>query len=77
MDAGELTQSVWDITEDEFPDGSPLGEQAKFLLRYAILAPSSHSSQPWRFEIRDEAIERGFREFFDGRVRTCRDHVLS
>jgi len=32
MDADEVTQSVWDITEDELPCGSPLGEQAKFLL---------------------------------------------
>jgi nitroreductase len=62
MDADELTQSVWDITEDEFPDGSPLGEQAKFLLRYAILAPSSHNSQPWRFAVRDEAIEISYDE---------------
>ncbi|MFC5136196.1 MULTISPECIES: Acg family FMN-binding oxidoreductase [Haloferacaceae] len=60
MDADELTQSVWDITEGEFPDGSPLGEQAKFLLRYAILAPSSHNSQPWQFTIRDETIEIAF-----------------
>jgi len=62
MDADELTQSVWNVSEDEFPDGSPLEEQAKFLLRYAILAPSSHNSQPWRFAIRDEAIEISYNE---------------
>jgi len=62
MDADELTQSVWNVSEDEFPDGSPLEEHAKFLLRYAILAPSSHNSQPWRFAIRDEAIEISYNE---------------
>ncbi|MBX0297564.1 Acg family FMN-binding oxidoreductase [Haloarcula nitratireducens] len=62
MDTDELTQSVWDISEDEFPDDSPLGEQAEFLLRYAILAPSSHNSQPWRFAVRDDAIEISYDE---------------
>jgi hypothetical protein len=62
MDADELTQSVWDSSEDEVPDESSLGEQAKFLLRYAILVPSSHNSQPWRFAIRDEAIEISYDE---------------
>jgi hypothetical protein len=62
MEAGELTQSVWGITEDEFPHGAPPGEQARFLLRYAILAPSSHNSQPWRFAIRDDAIDVAFDE---------------
>ncbi|SEP03871.1 Nitroreductase family protein [Halogranum amylolyticum] len=57
METDELTHSVWDITEDEFPVASPLREQGKFLLRYAILAPSSHNSQPWQFAVRDETIE--------------------
>ena len=29
----------------------------KFLLRYAILAPSGHNSQPWKFKIGDNFIE--------------------
>ena len=62
MDAAELTRSVWDISEDEFPDDAPLREQAKFLLRYAILAPSSHNSQPWQFMVRDETIEISYDE---------------
>jgi len=49
--------SVWSITESEFPeDGSP-EDQLRFALRYAILAPSSHNSQPWRFRIRGTAVE--------------------
>ncbi|WP_435347372.1 Acg family FMN-binding oxidoreductase [Haloarchaeobius sp. HRN-SO-5] len=39
-----------------FPSGDPLAEQAEFLLRYAVLAPSSHNSQPWAFEVADGSI---------------------
>jgi nitroreductase len=31
-------------------------EQIKSLLSYAILAPSSHNTQPWRFKITDGAV---------------------
>lgn len=38
--------------------GLPEGEaRLKFLLRYAILAPSSHNTQPWLFRIRHPEIE--------------------
>ncbi|MBU4293649.1 MAG: hypothetical protein KJ770_06330 [Actinobacteria bacterium] len=47
----------WQINERDFPrEGSPI-EKLKFLLRYAILAPSSHNSQPWKFHIRDREID--------------------
>ncbi len=46
----------WEVNEQEFPkDGSP-SEKSKFLLRYAILAPSSHNSQPWKFRITEDTI---------------------
>lgn len=32
------------------------GERLKFLLRFALLAPSSHNSQPWRFHITGDQI---------------------
>ena len=32
-------------------------EQIEFALRCAILAPSSHNTQPWRFRVEDGAIE--------------------
>lgn len=47
---------VWAVDEREFPDDGSFGEQASFLLEYAILAPSSHNSQPWAFEIGDGEI---------------------
>lgn len=53
----ELTRSVWDVDGAAFPSGRPVEEQARFLLRYAILAPSSHNSQPWRFRITGGVVE--------------------
>lgn len=35
---------------------SVTAEQIKSLLSYAVLAPSSHNTQPWRFEITDDAV---------------------
>lgn len=56
MSAAELTRSVWAVDADDFPAEAPLDEQARFCLRYAILAPSSHNSQPWRFRIEGDAV---------------------
>ena len=43
----------WDIKKEDFPQTSVLADQIKFVLGYAILAPSTHNSQPWRFKIQD------------------------
>jgi len=51
MQAASLTRSVWDIDAGEFPTDGPVEDQATFLLRYAILAPSSHNAQPWAFDV--------------------------
>ncbi|WP_126661365.1 Acg family FMN-binding oxidoreductase [Haloterrigena salifodinae] len=56
MNSDELTTAVWEIDEDEFPSDGSIRERAQFLLRYAILAPSSHNSQPWRFAVHDDRI---------------------
>lgn len=40
----------WDIEPDQFPAAAPKAKQIEFLLRYAILAPSNHNTQPWIFE---------------------------
>lgn len=48
---------AWDITADAFPKSEILEEQLKFLLGFAILAPSSHNSQPWSFEISGNSIK--------------------
>lgn len=48
----------WNVTEQNFPQIEGGREKIKFLLNYAVLAPSSHNTQPWRFRIvDDEKIE--------------------
>lgn len=42
---------VWSVAEHEFPRHSSENHQIEFLLRYAILAPSAHNTQPWRWQI--------------------------
>ena len=41
----------WEIKEGDFPAKGEPEDNLKFLIRYAILAPSSHNSQPWKFSI--------------------------
>ena len=31
-------------------------EQVRTLLKYAVLAPSSHNTQPWRFKVADNTV---------------------
>ena len=46
-----------DLERHEFPSrGHPI-EKLAYLLRYAIKAPSSHNSQPWRFRLVDDSVE--------------------
>ncbi len=47
----------WNISEDDYPSGGCVGEQLEFALRYVVLAPSSHNTQPWLFRIEGDAIE--------------------
>lgn len=48
---------AWEIPEEEFPsDGTPQ-DKLRFLARYAILAPSSRNTQPWRFTIEDDRLK--------------------
>jgi nitroreductase len=56
MSTPSLTNSVWDVDAEDFPTDGTVEDQARFLLRYAILAPSSHNSQPWTFDVRGSEI---------------------
>lgn len=55
MPAKNKNYKAWEIDEKDFP--SDKKEQLKFLLNYAILAPSSHNTQPLLFKIGDDFIE--------------------
>ena len=50
-------EDPWSVCEADFPAGAPLAEQFAFLLNYAVLAPSSHNTQPWSFQVADEFVE--------------------
>lgn len=50
------SRSVWNITQKQFPSNGNLNSKIKFLVRYAILAPSGHNSQPWKFKIEDTIL---------------------
>ncbi len=45
--------SNWTLTLNSIP---PATEKIAVLLQYAILAPSSHNTQPWRFKLEDNRV---------------------
>ena len=48
---------AWQISADDFPADNPTSDQIEFLLGYAILAPSSHNTQPWFFRLNAMDVE--------------------
>ena len=47
----------WFIDDSEFYELESREAEMEFLLRYAVLAPSGHNTQPWKFAIVPEGIE--------------------
>lgn len=47
----------WQIDKKDFPLGGSYEDQMRFLLKYAVLAPSSHNTQPWKFSIKDNKVD--------------------
>lgn len=47
----------WIIDEADFYEIEDPRAQKEFLLRYAVLAPSGHNTQPWTFRILEEGVE--------------------
>ena len=47
----------WIIDEADFYELETHEEQMRFLLRYAILAPSGHNTQPWSFHITPDGVQ--------------------
>ena len=49
--------NLWQINAEDFPrQGSPR-DRLKFLIQYAMLAPSAYNTQPWIFSVGDDAIQ--------------------
>ena len=42
---------------DDFPEGASTEDQLKFLVNYAVLAPSVHNTQPWLYRVLDRTVE--------------------
>ena len=47
----------WKVSERDFPATGPIEAQLRFLLNYAILAPSKHNTQPWLFHVDQKSVE--------------------
>jgi nitroreductase len=47
----------WSIALDEYPLTGTPAEKFRAALRFAVLAPSSHNSQPWQFRMAGDALE--------------------
>lgn len=47
----------WTQVEKTFPSEGTPGDKLRFLLEYAVLAPSSRNAQPWLFRVVDDTIE--------------------
>ena len=58
------TTNPWEVVEADFPVTAPVAEQIRFLLNYAVVAPSRHNVQPWLFH-----VERRTVSFFSDRSR--------
>ena len=48
--------AAWNIDANAFPASASATDKARFAVRYAILAPSSHNTQPWQFIINGDEL---------------------
>jgi hypothetical protein len=47
----------WYISEGNYPTAGEPEEKLRFMLNYAVLAPSGHNTQPWLFSVSDDEVE--------------------
>ena len=47
----------WSVEPAHFPRAGSRRDQMKFLLNYAVLAPSVYNTQPWRFRTAGDTVE--------------------
>ena len=50
-------EDPWKVSEQDFPQSGRAEEKLRFLLNYAVLAPSGHNTQPWLFRVRNDEVE--------------------
>jgi hypothetical protein len=51
--------SVWNISAESYPADGGIEDKIKYFLRWGILAPSAHNSQPWSVKINQSNITVG------------------
>jgi nitroreductase len=47
----------WDVDGRSFPVDASGADKLRAAVDYAVLVPSDHNTQPWRFKIVDETLE--------------------
>ena len=47
---------AYDIKDSDFPANGTTEDKLGFLINYAVLAPSIHNSQPWKFNVSKDEI---------------------
>lgn len=47
----------WNVSEEGFPVQGEPKEKLRFVLNYAVLAPSGHNTQPWLFRLSGDKVE--------------------
>lgn len=52
-----MSVSVWKINSNDYPRSGSLRDKVNFWLRYAILAPSAHNTQPWRCQLHGSILD--------------------
>lgn len=57
MARDDLALEPWDVDPAAFPVDRSDAEQLAFLVRFAVLAPSGHNTQPWSFRMDGDALE--------------------
>lgn len=47
---------AWNVDEEDYPSSASMDEKLKFLLRYAVLAPSGPNNQPWKLAVNGNEV---------------------
>lgn len=47
---------AWKISDKDFPVEDSIESKIKFILKYGLLAPSTHNTQPWQFEVKGDRV---------------------